>query len=338
MALALITLSGCSDDGVGPTPPPAPRAESLAVSPDDLAIKVREQVQLEIRLVYNDGTVSSGADCRADNQNVTVTSAGLVTGQKPGEAIITCSASGKSATVHVRIVAPDPVFIIDPGVSEADAKLVKDAVLMVNSYLEKTFGHGVLVEDTVFVRDSTNRVSISGDGHNRIYVRTGSAEWKALGRVRRTRMIARQQAIIFWNQENHDGWFGSRAWFRHGAAEFTALKSMDYAGILPYTVGRECNVWFVQIDDPQLPSLREMSEPVDRLFAYSDGVVELSGMAVEHLVAGDITKLDGFSKAEGQWPGNFEEAFGTTADAFYADFESARAEWPQYPYHAECWQ
>jgi Bacterial Ig-like domain (group 2) len=125
MFLVLALAGACSDDPTGPSLDPGVgrgSPASMTLVPLGATIAPGESIRLDARLLDQAGRAMSGVEISwrsSDNAVAVVSAAGEVFGHRPGRALITASARGKSqtSTIQVQFQGPKPPPEPDPNQS-----------------------------------------------------------------------------------------------------------------------------------------------------------------------------------------------------------------------------
>ncbi len=169
LALAVcsgLILSGC--DSSGPTQPPAKTLSSIAVSPASASLTIGGTQALTVTGTYSDAStaaLTSGVTFTSSaNAIATASASGVVTAVAAGSAIITATASGKSATAAITVTAPAPTLTsiaITPGTISL-APAATQQLTVTGTYSDATTA--ALSSGVTFGSSTSSVATISGTG------------------------------------------------------------------------------------------------------------------------------------------------------------------------------
>ena len=232
-------------------------------------------------------------------------------------------------------------FVFDPGTSAADQALIGEATRLAHDFFQSAFGR--TIERPTEIRGLLNAQGCGAGGG-------GAAAFTGIGFVTfcvgnqgwsQPRPITRRKIVvheIYHVMQFERRWLGNAQqnsgplWIIEGAAEVVGYRGIDSAGLLPYDTARGCQVReftdFAMREPPGLPNLSELES--NQAWGQTRGpsyTVAMTGMD-QLLSTRSLTALNSYMDAVAggtAWQTAFQNAFGQSTSAFYAQFPAYRA-------------
>lgn len=243
---------------------------------------------------------------------------------------------------------------VGTGVDAAQVTLVRDAIAMANGYFSARLNRTLAANFKVYIYGDLEGIASAYASHTGnpidfarnvwasstavtqsrgLFVYTGSSSWTASDALRRRKITSHEAFHLLQGElagpSTLDSGFtnvpvaGPR-WLIEGAAEYVAYRALAENNLIDFNsiLARWTSV------------TRGISAPLAQLEAANgwtgvNGVYDLTPLAVSRLIAtAGEPALVAYWEAIGRgtaWQTAFQNAFGKTVDAFYADFAAYRA-------------
>lgn len=238
-------------------------------------------------------------------------------------------------------------FVFDAGTSAADQALIGEATRLAHDFFQATFGR--TIERPTEIRGLLNAQGCGAGGGG------GAAAFTGIGFVTfclgnqgwiQPRPITRRKIVvheIYHVMQFERRWLGTQQnsgalWVIEGSAEVVGYRGIDSAGLLSYDTARGCQVReftdFAMREPPGLPNLSELES--NQAWGQTRGpsyTVAMTGMD-QLLSTRSLTALNTYMDAIAggtPWQTAFQNAFGQSTSAFYAQFPAYRAGLPVPP-------
>jgi hypothetical protein len=230
-------------------------------------------------------------------------------------------------------------FVFDAGTSASDQALIAEATRLAHDFFQATFGR--TIERATEIRGLLSAQGCgAGGGGAAAFTGSGFVTF-CLGNPGWTqpRPITRRKIVVhevYHALQFERRWLGNAQqnsgalWVIEGAAEVVAYRGIDSAGLLSYDTARGCQVReftdFAMREPPGLPNLSELES--NQAWGQTRGpsyTVAMTGMD-QLLSTRSLAALNSYMDAIAggtAWPAAFQNAFGQSTTAFYA-------QWPGY--------
>jgi hypothetical protein len=227
-------------------------------------------------------------------------------------------------------------FTFDPGTQLSDQDLIRNAVTSANSFFQSTFGRSVTQPTTINISASAAGCADPGSsaftGQRSMTICGANRGWTVHNSLNRQKIVMHESFHLVQFEMR---WLGtpnpdatSAHWIDEGTAEFVGWKSVANAGLISYDAARACMV----AQAAPAPSSQTLSgmETGPGFGGAGAGVpYQLSMIGIDQLVTPKgMASLMAYGTAVAggtSWPTAFQNVFGTSTSAFYAQYPSYRA-------------
>ena len=235
-------------------------------------------------------------------------------------------------------------FVFDAGTSVADQALIGEATRLAHDFFQATFGRTIERPTEIRGLLSAQGCGAGGGGaaafagQGFVTFCVGNQGWLQPRPITRRKIVVHE---IYHVMQFERRWLGNpqvsagALWVIEGAAEVVGYRGLDSAGLLSYDTARGCQVReftdFAMREPPGLPSLSELES--QQAWGQTRGpsyTVAMTGMD-QLLSSRSLTALNSYmdTVAGGTaWQTAFQNAFGQSTTAFYAQWPGYRSSLP----------